>query len=145
MANVILGTDLMLFKANKALAVATSCKLTINANAMETSSKDSGKWTSKKAGKLSWNASSDNLFTIADYTELVDAMISRTEVDLQFSTVSNSDANNGVPSDGWKANTDGYSGKAIITSIDVNAPDGENATYTVSFEGTGALTAVTAA
>ena len=145
MANVILGTDLMLFKANKALAVATSCKLTINANAMETSSKDSGKWTSKKAGKLSWNASSDNLFTIADYTELVDAMISRTEVDLQFSTVSNSDANNDIPSDGWKANTDGYSGKAIITSIDVNAPDGENATYTVSFEGTGALTAVTAA
>ena len=52
MANVILGTDLMLFKGGKALAVATSCKLTINANVLETSSKDSGCWASKQAAKL---------------------------------------------------------------------------------------------
>lgn len=144
MANVILGTDLMLFKDNKALAVATSCKLTINANVLETSSKDSGKWVSKQAAKLSWNASSENLYTVADYKELVDAMIARTEVELQFSTVSNADSDNGVPSNGWTPKADGYKGNAIITSIDMNAPDGENATYTVSFEGTGALTAVTA-
>jgi len=144
MANVILGTDLMLFKDNKALAVATSCKLTINANVLETSSKDSGKWVSKQAAKLSWNASSENLYTVADYKELVDAMIARTEVELQFSTVSNSDSDNGVPSNDWTPKAEGYKGNAIITAIDMNAPDGENATYTVSFEGTGALTAVTA-
>ena len=69
MSNVILGTDLMLFKGNKTLAFATSCKLTINANVLETSSKDSGKWVSKQAAKLSWTASSDNLFTVADYKE----------------------------------------------------------------------------
>lgn len=144
-SNILLGTDLMLFKDNKALAVATSCKFTISANALETSSKDSGKWTEKQAGKLSWNATSDNLFVLADYTTLVNAMIARTVVDLQFSSVSNADADNGVPSTGWTANTDGYTGKAIITSIDANASDGENATYTVSFEGTGALTAVVSA
>ena len=142
MANsVILGSDLMLFKDGKALAVATSCKMTISANAMDTSSKDSGKWTEKKAGKLSWNGSSDNLFVMADYKSLVDIMISREKVSLQFSTT---DAENGVPTSGFVANKDGYKGDAIITSIDMNAPDGENATYTVSFEGTGALTAVTA-
>lgn len=139
--NVILGSDLMLFKSGKALAVATSCKLTISANAMDTSSKDSGKWTAKKAGKLSWNCSSDNLFVMTDYKSLVDAMISREEVDLQFSTT---DAEDGAPTNGFTPNGDGYRGKAIITSIDMNAPDGENATYTVSFEGTGALTEVTA-
>lgn len=144
MANVILGTDLMLFKDNKALAVATSCKLTISANVLETSSKDSGKWVSKQAAKLSWNASSDNLYTVADYKELVDAMIKREEVELQFSTVANADSDTGVPSTGWTPNSDGYKGSAIITSIDMNASDGENATYTVNFEGTGALTAVTA-
>lgn len=143
-SNILLGTDLMLFKDNKALAVATSCKFTISANALETSSKDSGKWTEKQAGKLSWNATSDNLFVLTDYTTLVNAMIDRTEVELQFSSVSNTDSDNGVPSTGWTANTDGYKGKAIITSIDANASDGENATYTVSFEGTGALTAVSA-
>ena len=141
MANVILGTDLMLFKGGKALAVATACKLTINANVLETSSKDSGKWVSKQAAKLSWTASSDNLYTIEDYKSLVDAMIARTPVELQFSTVSNSDSD-GVPTDGLTAAKDGYKGSAIITSIDMNAADNENATYTVSFEGVGALTAV---
>lgn len=140
--NIILGTDLMLFKKTKALAAATSCQLTINANTLETSSKDSGKWTANQAAKLSWTASSDNLFTIEDYTSLVDLMITREEVELQFSTCSNSDSENGVPEDGWTASTDGYKGKAIITSIDANAADGENATYTVSFTGTGSLTKV---
>lgn len=144
MANVILGTDLMLFKGGKALGVATACKLTINANVLETSSKDSGKWVSKQAAKLSWTASSDNLYTVDDYKSLVDAMIARTPVELQFSTVSNSDSENGVPSGGWSPASDGYKGSAIITSIDMNAADNENATYTVSFEGVGALTAVTA-
>lgn len=144
MANVILGTDLMLFKGGKALAVATACKLTISANVLETSSKDSGKWVSKQAAKLSWTASSDNLYTVDDYKSLVDAMIARTPVELQFSTVSNSDSDSGVPSGGWSPASDGYKGSAIITSIDMNAADNENATYTVSFEGVGALTAVTA-
>lgn len=142
MANVILGTDLMLFKEGKALAVATACKLTINANVLETSSKDSGCWVSKQAAKLSWTASSDNLFTVADYESLVDAMISRETVILQFSTVANANDCNGVPSGGWTPNSDGYTGEAIITSIDMNAADNENATYSVSFEGVGALTAV---
>lgn len=144
MAEIILGTDLMLFKDDEALAAATSCQLTINANTLETSSKDSGKWTSNQAAKLSWTASSDNLFTVADYADLVDTMISREEVELQFSSVSNANSETGVPSSGWTASTDGYKGNAIITSIDANAADGENATYTVNFTGTGALTKVSA-
>lgn len=143
MGNILLGTDLMLFKDNQALAVATSCKFTISANALDTSSKDHGKWTSKQAGKLSWNATSDNLFVLTDYTTLVNAMISRAEVEIQFSSVTGKEDGLGE-SDSWTPNKDGYKGKAIITSIDVNASDGENATYTVSFEGTGALTAVSA-
>lgn len=142
MANIILGTDLMLFKGGKALAAATSCKFDINANVLETSSKDSGCWTSKQAAKLSWTASSDNLFTIDDYTSLVDTMILRETVELQFSTVSNANDCTGVPSTGWTASTDGYKGTAIITSVSANASDNENATYTVNFEGVGALTAV---
>lgn len=144
MADIILGTDLMLFKGNVALAASTNCKLTLNANTLETSSKDSGKWVSNQAAKLSWSCSSDNLFTIADYATLMDACIAREEIDVQFSTVANPDSETGVPTDGWKPKADGYKGKVIITSIDMNAPDGDNATYTVSMTGTGALTKVTA-
>lgn len=142
MADIILGTDLMLFKGGVALAASTSCKLTLNANVLETSSKDSGKWATKQASKLSWSCSSDNLFTIDDYKALMDACIARTPIEVQFSTVQNPDSDNGIPTDGWKPKADGYKGTAIITSVDMNAPDGDNATYTISMEGTGALTEV---
>ena len=134
-SEVILGTDLMLFKDSAAFAVATNCKFTINANVLETSSKDSGIWAEKKASKLSWTASTDNLYVKESYTELVTAMIARTPVNLQFSTAGGSPG-------AYTANQDGYKGTAIITSIDANAPDNENATYSVTFEGTGALSAV---
>ena len=56
MANKILrGNDLMIFKdttgagtAYKALAFSTSCQLSLTGNTLETSSKDGGKWTSKR-------------------------------------------------------------------------------------------------
>ena len=131
MADIILGSDLMLFKGNNVIACATSCKLTLNANVLETSSKDSGKWATKQASKLSWTCSSDNLFTIEDYTALMDACIAREEVEIQFSTATNA-----------KANSNGYKGSVIITSVDANASDGDNATYTVSMEGTGELNKV---
>ena len=42
------------------------------------------------------------------------------------------------PADGWTAGG-GYTGKVVITSITANAPDNDNATYSVTLEGTGAL------
>ncbi|MBQ7854995.1 MAG: phage tail protein [Muribaculaceae bacterium] len=149
MANtVILGSELMIFATisgkSEAIACATSCKLDISASSLETSSKDSGKWTSKQASKLSWTASSDNLMVITEYKKLVDLMISRSEIELEFSTVANADSDNGLPQDGWESNNDGYKGKAIISSISLTASDGDNATYSVSFEGVGALQAITA-
>ncbi len=137
-AEVIEGKDLMLFDKSAAFAVATSCKFTINANTLSVSSKDSGVWDEKRAGKLSWTASSDNLFTKEGYKKLVDLMIKREPIDLQFSTAVGS-------AGAWTpGGSDGYKGKAIITSVDANAPDGELATYSVSFEGTGPLSPVAA-
>lgn len=145
MSNIVLGTELMLFKDGKALAAATACKLTLNANTLETSSKDSGKWTSNQPAKLSWSCSSDNLFTIEDYEDLMDACIARTPIEVQFSTVQNPDSDFGKPEDGWLSENNGYKGDAIITSIDMNAPDGDNATYSISMTGSGALKKVNGA
>ena len=145
MSNIVLGTELMLFKDGVALAAATACKLTLNANTLETSSKDSGKWTSNQPAKLSWSCSSDNLFTIDDYEYLMDACIKRDEIEVQFSTVQNPNSDSGMPDGGWQPNTNGYRGMAIITSIDMNAPDGDNATYSISLTGSGALNKVNVA
>ena len=50
-----------------------------------------------------------------------------------------------VPSTGWTPKAgDGYTGQMIITNLEKNAPNGENATIKVDFTGVGALTKVTA-
>ena len=148
MSNIVLGTELMLFKDGKALAAATACKLTLNANTLETSSKDSGKWTSNQPAKLSWSCSSDNLFTIADYADLMEKCINRETIQVMFTTAHDFNNRDGLD-DGkgdWQISTSGdtnymaaWEGDAIITSIDMNAPDGDNATYSISMTGSGAL------
>lgn len=136
---VISGSDLMLFKDGRALAMATSCKIDISSNTLSVSSKDLGKWESKMSQKLSWSATSDNLLVMSEYKSLVDAMIAREALQLEFDVVSKTN-DDGVPTEGWTFDANnGYKGNAIITSISLTASDGENAQYSVSFEGSGPL------
>lgn len=141
-ANSVLGKDLMLFVDNKALALATSCKLGLSAETIDTQSKDSGIWMKKDVKKLSWNASSDNLFS-ADaeansYDKLFALFVAHKAITLNFGVISNANENE-MPSAGWALAPGSYTGKAIITSLEANAPDGDKATYSISFEGTGPL------
>lgn len=149
MGQVISGSDLMLFVKGKSIAFATNHKLSITAETVETASKDDGgKWVKKCVKKLSWNTSTENLFSVdgagSNYDDLFDLMTNRTEIELIFSL--EKDYNNKadeVPSTGWTPSTDKqYKGKAVITSLELNAPNGDNATFTASFEGVGALAKV---
>ena len=89
---------------------------------------------------------SDNLFSLdgegQNFADLFTLWTERQKIDVVFSLekdyLTKTDE---VPADGWTPITSGqYKGKVIITSLEANAPDGDNATYSVSFEGTGALT-----
>ena len=153
--SVIKGGDMMLFVGGKSIGFATSHTLSISADTKETSSKDSGgKWQTSEVGVLSWSAQSENL--CADevsgigYDELFDYMIARKPIEGVFALEGNStnlDENklDKAPTSGWTPKTgNGYKGKMIITSLEKNAPNGENATFTVQFTGTGALTKVAA-
>ena len=129
---VINGGDLMLFIDGKSIAFATSHKLSINVETVETTSKDSGgKWVSKAARKISWNCSTENIYSTA-----------RTPIEAVFCLEKDYAAKKDeVPEGGWLPSTTGtYSGKVIITALEANAPNGDNATFTASFEGVGALT-----
>lgn len=139
----VLGKDLMLFVDGKAIALATSCKLSMSAETIDTQSKDSGIWTEKDIKKLSWNGSSENLFSAdADansYDKLFALMLARKPIEIKFGIPTNADSGE-LPDDGWKApETGAYSGKVLITSLELNAPDGDKATFSANFEGTGAL------
>lgn len=144
----VLGKDLMLFLEDKAIALASSCKLGLSAETIDTQSKDSGIWTEKDIKKLSWNASSENLFSAdADtnsYDKLFALFVEHKPVTLRFGITSNPNANE-MPSEGWTLASGAYAGKAVITSLEANAPDGDKATLSVSFEGTGPIKKETAA
>lgn len=149
MGQVINGGDLMLFLGGTSIAFSTSHKLSISAETVETSSKDNGgKWVAKAVRKLSWNMSTENLYSLdgagKTYDDLFTMMTGRTEIDAIF-TVEKDYATKAdeVPAGGWVPMTTGqYKGKVVITSLELNAPNGDNATFTASFEGVGALTKV---
>lgn len=143
MSKQVLGKDLMLFADSKAIALATSCKLGISAETIDTQSKDSGIWNEKDIKKLGWNCSSENLFSAdADanantYDTLFALMIARKPIDIAFGIPTNKADK--LPSSGWTLPAAPYRGKALITSIELNAPDGDKATFSVSLDGTGEL------
>lgn len=148
--SVIKGGDLMLFVDGKSIAFATNHTISINADTKETSTKDNGGfWQVSEVGMLSWTCTSENLMgdpmAGIGFDELFDIMIARKPVTGIFALEGNStnfiDQKLGTaPTAGWTAKTDdGYTGQLIITSLEKNAPNGDNATMKVSFTGVGEL------
>ena len=155
MGKIVLGEKVQLWVKDKSgatptcLAMATSLSVEISADATDISSKDSGRWASSLLGKISWTASASNLFTVADYSKLIDVMVANTPIEIVFATVKNYDTVTSGTTDSegmftntpaiWESNDDMYHGKVIVTSISLSANNGEVTTYDVSFTGVGAL------
>lgn len=139
----IKGKDLMIFKKTgetyTSLAAATSHTLSISAALMEASSKDSGKWGDSEAGRLEWETGTENLFVQADFDTLFDAMVAGEKLDVAFEVAANADSDIGKPTGGWTIGPGGYEGQVLITALNANAPNGENATYSATFKGCGPL------
>lgn len=151
MSNTILkGDELMLFYNNEAFAWATSHTLTITGNTLDIATKDHGFWGASEVGKLTWEITTENLYSDDDYDSLFDLMLQKEPITVAFAKVSNYDVN-GLTSVGgdvaaWEAdNTEYRSGQAVITSLTVNANTGENATYSATFTGCGPLVKAAAA
>ena len=112
---VINGGDLMLFIDGKSIAFATSHKLSINVETVETTSKDSGgKWVSKAARKISWNCSTENLYSNdgegMTFDQLFDKLTARTPIEAVFCLEKDYAAKKDeVPEGGWLPSTTGLS------------------------------------
>ena len=145
MAN-IMGEQIQLFLSGKTLACATSCSVNISSDDIDVSCKDSAGFNSSIPGRITWTASSDNLFVLDEFDKLVDAMLNKTVLTLAFATVGNWDSKTApdaeghvVPTGGWTSSNDMYTGQVTISSIDLTADNGSVATYSVQFNGHGAL------
>ena len=152
----IKGSDLMLFVQNgqtkKAIAYATNHTLEISSELQNTSNKDEGAsdWSSQEVGLLSWTVSSENFFSMDatqnTYNDLFDMMIAKQPIEVVFSMKSETGVSDVTETTGqaWTPAVPKYTGKAVINSMNLNAPNGEYATFTVSLTGIGALTKTTA-
>jgi predicted secreted protein len=155
----------------KSIAFATSHTLTVSTDTQQTSTKDDGgKFQSSDYGIISWSATSENLCSYDgagyNYQDLINLMLSQTKVTATFSVEGNSgstypyanklDSVEDTTDDVWTPaaagtigstsnKSLGYTGTVLITNVEVNAPNGENATFSVQLQGDGPLTPTTAA
>lgn len=146
----IQGGNLMLFLGGESIAYATNHTLEISGETKDTSNKDegAGSWASEEVGLLSWTVSTENLYSEDGegkvYADLFDLMVAKEPIAAVFSLKSQADSVTTVPEGGWTSSTPKYTGNVIITSLSLNAPNGEYATFSANFSGVGALTKVNA-
>lgn len=154
---IIEGSDLMLFVSGasgyRSVAFATNHTLNISTSVSDTSNKDvgAGLWSSTAVRQLSYTISTENLYSIGAYDKLFDAMIAKTPLKVCFApkNASEATAEGNAPASGWTPDAASaathYEGEAVITSLNVTAQNGDNATFTAELAGVGALTKVTSA
>ena len=142
MKNITKGDQLMLFVGGKSIAFATAHTLTLTTNTTDIASKDHGIYGAKDVSTITWEITTENLFAESDYATLVDSMLAGQAVDVVFANAA-SWVKTGIDNSSktWTPDSAGtqLSGKALITSLTANANTGENATFSATFTGVGAI------
>lgn len=114
-----------------AIAKATDCTVSISGDTRDTAHKDIGSgvgagWSGSEYGTKNWEGSCSALYAEDEsYETLWTAFNANTKIAVEFS-------------DGTVGNKK-FTGTAVITSLEQNAPNNEDVTYSVSFKGDGAL------
>jgi predicted secreted protein len=124
------GTSLLLYVDATAISYSTSCSISIaGAGTFSVSNKDSTNWDEKlKARGYSWTASCDGMATF-DGTLCIDELFELFRTNQTVTVkMSTSDAADRF-----------FSGSAVATSFNMDAPDNEPSTFSVEFEGLGEL------
>lgn len=135
--SVLDGTDLILSVGGKALGFSTGCKVSTTVETGERVTKEisTGKWKEKYVKSFSESITADGcVLTDGDgetptYDQLKDMMLKGEPVDASYAV-----------RDGEKrtGKTDGgYTGKYIITSLDLDGQAGDDAKYSVQLENSG--------
>lgn len=131
-------------------AYSTECTLSLSANQIDTSNKQSGFWASALPGQISWNVSTSALYTTKNnYKTMYDIMAARKQVYVRFGQVTNvEEISSAVDASANAAmaldkSAGYYGGLAYITSLELNAGNNEVASFSAEFTGEGALNYLT--
>jgi TP901-1 family phage major tail protein len=128
---VVNGHYLRFFDSGTAIAKATECSISWSVEMRETAHKDTagdgGGWREVSPGQKSGTGSTSGLYAedTNSFATLYDKMIAGTALELTFTTGETGD--------------NVYYGQAFINSMELNAPNNENVSYTISFEFNGEI------
>jgi len=131
-AGIINGTDLIVYVAGTKIYHSTSFTLSRVQGTRDATTKDSAGWRDLLEATREWSMTGNALFAFDatyGFDELFEVMDTRAAVVVKFSTE--------VSGDSY------YQGSAFLTALDADAPTEDNAGFSFTFEGTGALTKYT--
>ncbi len=122
------GTDLLVYVGATAITHTQGCKLSIQMDTRDTSTKDSSGWKDTGEAQMSWSIDGEGVFTFdATYgwEDLFALLSGRTSATVKMATDESGDNN--------------YSGTAWLTKMECDGPMEDTSTYSYTFEGFGAL------
>ncbi|MDQ0976613.1 TP901-1 family phage major tail protein [Neobacillus niacini] len=121
------GVDVIVKTGTPATAVGGQSGATLNRtlNLIETTDKTSGGWVTKVGGTKEWSVEMEAFMIVGDsaFTALNTAWANREEVDVEMAIGSIL-----------------FKGKALISDFPIEAPLDDAVTFSITLEGTGALT-----
>ena len=144
-ADLIHGDNLLLYltSGKTVLAYATSCSLQVDADTIDTSSKFSCKWQSNMGGKAGYTISADALYTNNEsgvsFDDLLVMQVSGEGVEWymgQESAWTGTCETNPHALDTTKTY---FNGKAIVTSVSLEAGNNEIASCSITLTGPGEI------
>ena len=144
-ADIVKGSKLMVFLDDKVIGFGTSDSLNLTTNTTEVSTKSHGTFPSVIPQNVTWEVSSENLYSDEGEAVYMDLMLKMKPVHIKFAKASNynNEYEPGIvgnkESQTWTAGPVITEGDAIVSSFSINAPSCDNAAMSVTFTGTGAL------
>ena len=145
------GKSLQLRVNKKTIALATSCSLNTTTQVVDSKTKDDAVGPAGEFDFVDWSGNSDNVLGANEnvtsemvYAELMELQLNGEVIDLSLELITN--AGGKIPESGWSPDTTehkdfaAYGGKALIESVNLNAPTDGVTTVSVSFKAVGPLT-----
>lgn len=137
--SVLDGTDLILSAQGSALGFSTGCKVSTSAETGERVTKEAsgGKWKEAYIKSFSEQITADGLVLkdgtseVPTYDQLKDAMLKGEPIDCAYNL------RDGDKRTGKSAG--GYTGKYLITTLDLDGQAGDDAKYSITLQNSGAV------
>lgn len=145
-AQLVNGDNLLLYLTSDktVIAYATSCSIQVDSETIDTSSKFSCKWASNMGGKASYTISADALYCqdtegAISFDKLLEYMVKGEQVEWYMGEEEEHTGTCETNPHTLDTTKTYYNGKAVVTSVSLNAGANEIASCSISLSGAGEI------